>query len=171
MRGKCGSIVVFLGGLPAQWGARDLKDLVRTEIRSAPAGGLRAGLGICECSILRITDLDTGRIERHGLVEIRPPLLALQLIDRLDGRLVDGHRISARRYRQRSPMGSQGPRPTGDGIHTPNDRWERRRPNLRFELAESEPGIFGRLSSPLQWPWSIRPNRPSSREPIGDHEG
>ncbi len=171
MRGKCGSIVVFLGGLPAQWGARDLKDLVRTEMRSVPAGGPRAGFGICECSILRITDLDTGRVERHGLVEIRPPLLALQVIDRLGGRLVGGHQIQARRYRQRSPMGSQGPRPTGDGIPTSNDLWERRRPNLRIELAESEPGIFGRLSSPLQWPWSMRPGGPSSTEPIGDHEG
>lgn len=120
MRGKCSSIVVFLGGLPAQWGARDLKDLVRTEIRSAPAERLQAGFSICECSILRITDLDTGWVERHGLVEIRPPLLALQVIDRLDGRLVDGHRISARRYRQRSPMGSPRPRPTGDGISTSN---------------------------------------------------
>jgi len=92
-------------------------------------------------------------------------------MDRFDDRLVGGHRISARRYRQRFPNESPGPPPTDDGISTSHDFRERRRPNLRIELAEPEPGMFGRPSSPLQWPWSIRPGRPSGTEPIGDRVG
>jgi hypothetical protein len=164
VRGKCGSVVVFLGDLPTQLTVRELKDLVRAEIRSGPAVGPQVGRSICGCSIIRITDLDTGTVEHHGLVEIRPPLLAIQVIDRLDGRMLGGHRISARRYRQRSPMGSprQGAGAMSCQFGIAPDLVERRRTNIRVELVETERNLVARLSSSLQWPWWCWPSKQRS---------
>jgi hypothetical protein len=167
VRRKCGSLVVFLSDLPAQLTVRDLKDLIREEIRSAPPRRLHLGTRICECSILRITDLNRGTVEYHGLVEIRPPRLAIQVIDRLDGKLLGGQRISVRRYRQRSPLGHTGPGTAAgtEGDDVAPDLVERRRTNLRIELADTERDIFGRITSPLQWSRWFRPDKQDAPDP------
>lgn len=166
MRGKYGSVVVFLGGLPADLTARELRTFVQNVIQGEGKRRLRIGRSICHCSILRITDLDTGEIDLHGLVEIRPAVLAMQAIERLHGVELLGQRITARRYRQRSPLGSRRP-PAPPGVNDANDREtaagpaERRRRNLKIELASGERDFFDSLTAPLRWPWGFWSTKPS----------
>jgi hypothetical protein len=164
MRGKSGSVVVFLGDLPHRVTAKELKAFVQEAIQADCPGGLRIGSSICDCSILRITDLNTGGVELHGLLEIRPAVLAMRAIDRLNGLILLGQPIVARRYRQRSPMSS--PRlPVEPGEPNPRvgvARTERRRSNLKIELADCERSFLDGLTGPLQRPWRFWPNKPGS---------
>lgn len=157
MRGKSGSVVVFLGGLPPRVTAKGLKAFVSDAIEADCPRGLRIGSSICDCSILRITDLNTGDIELHGLLEIRPAVLAMRAIERLDGTSLLGKPIVARRYRQRSPMSTprQATETDDAGQSVGVALVERRRSNLKIELADSEQGFFDALSG-LQRLWAKR---------------
>lgn len=158
MRGKNGSVVIFLGDLPAQLTVNCLKAFVHDSIQADCPRGLRIGGSICDCTILRITDLNTGQVELRGLLEVRPALLAMQAIERLNGAQLLGQRITARRYRQRLPMRSPGT-PADPVAGVPEQPSaaapiaERRRSTLKIELAESKDGVLRSLTASLQRPW------------------
>jgi hypothetical protein len=162
MRGKSGSVVVCLGDLPPRLTAKELKAFVQDAIQADDARGLRIRSSICDCSILRITDLNTGCVELRGLLEIRPAVLAIRAIERLNGLELRGKPIVARRYRQPSPMSSVRPSPKADkgnpetGATLAECRWD----NLKIELADSEPGFLSGLTGPLQRPWRFWLHRP-----------
>ena len=165
MRGKAGSVIVFLGDLPAGLTAKALRIFVQQQITAHTLGRFRVCSNICECSILRITDLDSGLTELHGLVEIRPGALAMHIIERLNGAKLLGQPVTARRYRQRSPIAFMGHATQPSALDGPQPREvepatvERRRSNLKIELSDSEHGFLDALRGPLRRPWSFRPSK------------
>jgi RNA recognition motif-containing protein len=166
MRGKCCSVVIFLGSLPTQLTARELRSVVENAIEADRTRGESIRRHICHCSILRITNLDTGAIELQGLVEIQPAVLAIRAIERLHGLELYGERITARRYRQRSPMRSSRI-PTvpetnePESLETSAQAERRRRSNVQIEMVGAEPAFLDRITDSLRWPWSFFWTKPS----------
>jgi hypothetical protein len=88
---------------------------------------------VSNCSILRITDPLTAASEYHGLIEIQPAKAAMRAIDELNGRELNGKKIEARRYYNRSLLRDRLQHGSGmDGAK--GGRQERRRINLKIEL-------------------------------------
>lgn len=58
---------------------------------------------INRCDIVRITDLDSGRVDFHGLVTIRDQATAELAIKRLNGQSLNGAEIAVREYNHRIP--------------------------------------------------------------------
>ena len=141
MRGKSGSVVLFLRNLPADFSRKDLKAFVQSGLKEA---GIRVTPLRNPCSnytVLRITDRSTGAQEYHGLVEIAPANIAIQAMEVLNGKSIAGKPVEVRRYRHRSPWGGQRSRASGDEASQKDVRIkiEGRRQNITIELVDEEP--------------------------------
>jgi hypothetical protein len=149
MSGKTGTVCLFVRALPSGLSRRDLKTFVTGRLKDA---GIRGSLllNVCSnCSILKITDRDTGREEFHGLVEIQPARIAVQAIEALNGALLGGQRVEVRRYRHRSPWGEHRARRGESEGAAIRPLLERRRPNLKIELVEQTPALSERHGQPV----------------------
>jgi hypothetical protein len=104
MLGRRGSVMVFLGGLPTNLTRKELKGFVLPAVRMANGRGLGLSLSVSGWTILRRTDRQTGAIEVHGLVEIRPGKAGMDVISQLHNREFRGRRITAHRYRARAAV-------------------------------------------------------------------
>jgi hypothetical protein len=151
MRGKSGTVVLFLSHLPPNTNCRDIKAFMQAELRKSGVRGLPFFNLCTNCSILRITDPAAGTTEYHGLVEVRPALIALRAIEVLNGKELNGAPIAVRRYRHRSTWGEHrhrsDPARGGDLVAAP--LVERRRANLRIELVEATPAAALHPDLPL----------------------
>jgi hypothetical protein len=167
MRGKCGPIVVALGNLPPRVGAKEIRGLVRDAVRKAGSGNLRLTRIGCDCSILRVTDLETRRVELKALVEIRPAILALRIIEHLDGFELRGHKLAAGRYRQGTQLADHVPVGPGghDGPPSPTSPIKPRQSHIRIDLVSSGHGLLDglvRIAQRPWWYWWTKSPRPSA---------
>lgn len=147
MRGKRSTVVLFIRGLPSDVSNKELKTFIRKTLKES---GLRSQTifseSVGDCNILRITDPQTGQIEFHGLIEIRPAVLAMRAIDVLNETKFRESPLETRRYRQRSPLergDGQGAvsNPSTAGPENPQKE-EQRRAALKIDLVESDvPGL------------------------------
>lgn len=139
MGGKNGSIMLFFSQLPPNLTRRDLRSFVLATLRSA---GVRGNplLSLCpNCSILRITDSMRGTTVHGGLVEIQPAQAAMQAIEILDGKPLNGMPLKVRRYRNRSSW--TGAYRDADVPEAANPlQHERRATSLKIDLVESTGG-------------------------------
>ncbi len=139
MRGKRSTVVLFVGGLSTDVSSRELKSFMAERLN---AMGFRSrtvfsGL-IGDCNIMRMTDPESGEIEFHGLIEIRPAGLAMQAIDILNGTLFKSGPLVVHRYRQRSPLQQRQSAAHGaNGDRQPRWKKEERRKALKIDLVGS----------------------------------
>lgn len=147
MRGKHSTVVLFVQGLPADATSRELKSFVRMQLNATGFKARTVFSGpIGDCNVLRITDSETGAIEFHSLIEIRPAELAMRAIDSLNGADFRGCPLIIRRYHQRSAVAHPQGRMRGATIKLNlNDepQPERRRARDKIELIQANArGLF-----------------------------
>lgn len=99
MSTKSNSMLLFLGELPSHVTNKELRDFVGTTIKEVDDRLIRLFSPITSCNIMRVTDPLTGLSRYNAMVEVSPARLALKAVDRLNGRLMHGSRIEARRFR------------------------------------------------------------------------
>lgn len=119
---------LFFSRIPSHTTTHELCDFIRDGIRGWHPWG--PSLDIARCDVVRITDLDTGRVEFHGLVTIRDQRMAELVIKKLNGQALKGETIEVREYTHRIP----GDRRITEKHLGADDRpEERRRKNLKKE--------------------------------------
>ena len=91
---------------------------------------------VVSCVVHKITDLDSGEIQYHGLLEIRPYKAAQLVIEKLNGAKFNGHRIEARQWHIRSYLADRRDWFRENSSNASSERRiaERRRPNLMIEI-------------------------------------
>ena len=57
---------------------------------------------ILKCVVMKYTDRDTGKVEYHGLVSIKPDKAAQNVVRRLNQQKFNGRRIEIRKFHHRS---------------------------------------------------------------------
>lgn len=122
-----GVMDIFFRNVPRSTRGRDLYDFVAKGVKGwwpfAPDPG------ITRCDVLEITDMDTGKMEFHGLVTIRDPSLAEKAIKKLNGKIFMGSNIATvREYAHRTP----GDRRVSGRYLGQGRPMDRRRSNLRI---------------------------------------
>ena len=127
---------------------RDLKSLLKGLIKRGWWGRLSGRGRIENCSILRIRDLETDRIEYHGQVAVAPATFALEAIRVLNGTTFHGQKLVVSRYNLRAPARDRRTCTVdGNGDRqklVPAQRKDRRRHSLRIELVETAPTLLPR---------------------------
>ena len=151
MRGNSVTVALFLSPIPPNTSRRDIKSFVQQELARAGVCGLPLFNLCTNCRILCITDLTAGTIEYNALVEVRPARIAMQAIQILNGKDLNGSPLKVRRYRHRSSWGEHRHRsdPIRGGALVAQPLVERRRANLRIDLVQATPAIEAYGDSPL----------------------
>jgi len=125
--------MLFLRRLPEGVTCKELKQFIQTTVRELDSRPFPLKAAVCNCSIVCISDSESGTREYHGLVEVQPAKAAIDAIALLNGRELRGQKIEVRRYQHRSPLRDQRDEPSGYTGESP-ELYERRRPNLRIDL-------------------------------------
>lgn len=135
MLGKRGSVMVFLRGIPENLTRKELKAFIMPAVRTATGRSVGLKGAVSGCTILRMTDPQSGATEFHGLVEIHPAKVAIHAIAELNGKKLGGQRIEVRRYQPRSALRAQSLEVVADEVD-PGTARERRR-NLKIDLVNA----------------------------------
>jgi len=133
MLGKRGSMMLFLRGLPENLTRKELKAFVQESLKNRSNRSFASKAHVCACSILRLTDRTSGSVEHHGLVEVQPARAAMQAIKDLNGKVLNGARIDARRYHNRTALRDRR-RNRIEHVQQDNRREERRRRDIKIDL-------------------------------------
>lgn len=99
---KPGSILLCISDLPMGVSRKDLKTFVLEGIDTLRGRSLRMSPAISNCTILRLTNSDTGAFSHQGLVAVQPARLALDLIEALRQIPLRGASVRVCRYRHGS---------------------------------------------------------------------
>ena len=123
-------MIVFVRRIPADLTRRELEALV-AEIITPRFAWLPFGVKgeIVKCEIIRIREKDTGAMERHGLVTIRPDEAALKVIKRLNHTRINGKLVEVREYKVRAYQRDR--RRTEEGPQTEEQQEDRRQRDRR----------------------------------------
>jgi hypothetical protein len=128
--------MLFLRRIPEGVTRKELKRFLRSGVAGLGSQPFSLRTAVCDCSILCITDPESGTREFHGLVEVQPAPTAMRAIEALNGEHLRGQPIEVRRYRHRSP-----PRDDGRATATPANGAaaapDRRRRNLKIDLVSA----------------------------------
>jgi len=135
MLGKRRAAMLFVRNLPVHLTQRAFRSFVTRKLKAELQGFSMRGASLPHCEVLCITVGSTGRVEHHGLIEVSPAKLAIRAIEVLNGEEIAGHRIEVHRYRHRAFWC----RPVDQAASARGGRQERRRGDLRFELANAPP--------------------------------
>lgn len=95
---------ILIAHIPSRIERQDLMDLVENSVRSTWLSFIRRNGTVTKCKMVRILDLDTGGVEHHGLIDIFPERAAEKAIRRLNNKFLKGHRLTVRRWVDRTLM-------------------------------------------------------------------
>jgi len=95
---------ILIAHIPSQIQRQELMDLVESSVRPTWLPFVKLNGTVAKCKMIRILDLDTGGIEYHGLIDIYPERAAQRAIRKLNNRPLNGHRLTARRWVDRTLM-------------------------------------------------------------------
>jgi hypothetical protein len=125
--------MIFLRKLPEGVTKKELKNFIKTTVKELDSRPFSLKTAVCNCSILCISDPESGTREYHGLVEVQPATAAMRAIEALNGKRLRGQPVEVRRYRHRSPL--RDPR---EGLlgYALGESWggDRRRQNVKIDL-------------------------------------
>ena len=133
MLGKRGSVMLSLRRIPEGISRKELKAFIQNSVQQLGSRPFSLKAAVCNCSIVCISDSESGTREYHGLVEIQPAKAAMEAIQALDGKMLMGQRLEVRRYRQRTPLLDHKEGLIGFALGNGEDA-ERRRRNLKIDL-------------------------------------
>jgi len=102
MHGKRGSILLCLANLPEQVTCKEIRFFVQKAVDNIAGSRLLRAHTVSQCSILRLTDIRSGRTSHQGLIGIQPAKMALQAIPVLEQIPFRGAQLQVRRYRHSS---------------------------------------------------------------------
>jgi hypothetical protein len=105
-------MIVFIREIPETASQKELGDFVCEGLKRMRLLPFPRQRKLEKCDILRIKDLDTDRVEYHGLAYLKDERTAKALIKHLDGSKLNGKKVEVRAYHKRSPLGDRR-RPTG----------------------------------------------------------
>lgn len=91
---------------------------------------------LTHCEICRIQDINSNRVEYHGIAQVEPPTAGLQVINRLNGELFKNKQVEVRKFFRRSTKRDRRDQPVQILTHPlfDNRRQDRRRPSIRIEF-------------------------------------
>ncbi len=138
-------MIVFVRRIPADLTRRELEALV-AEVITPRFAWLPFGVKgeVVKCEIIRIREKETGAMERHGLVTIRPDEAALKVIKRLNHTRINGKLVEVREYKVRAYQRDRRRTEEGQQSEGQDDRRQRdrRRRNLEVQT-EKGPSVEG----------------------------
>ncbi|TVO69007.1 hypothetical protein [Sedimenticola selenatireducens] len=120
---------IFIPYVPNGIQRQDLLALVQKAIKPSWFFPFGSGATVAKCNLIRILDVDTGGIEYHGLIDVYPEKAATKVIRHLDGKELNGQKISARNWVDRTLI-IGGRKNLPEGIHAC-----KRRRNLEISVA------------------------------------
>ncbi|CAK0747300.1 hypothetical protein CCP4SC76_1800010 [Gammaproteobacteria bacterium] len=97
---------ILVKNIPADTTERSLIEFVLTPFSKKNLFSFRTrpdSAEVMSCEILRVTDVDSNKVEYHGVLCVRPDDAAIQLIRKLNGQLLWNQRVQVRRFHDRSP--------------------------------------------------------------------
>lgn len=89
---------IFISGLTSNINQPALRRLADDLLKGPWYRFAANRVNMTQCSIFRMTDLDTQRIETAALIEIASTRQAWELIGKLDGHILDGHTLRAHKW-------------------------------------------------------------------------
>ncbi|WP_428624364.1 hypothetical protein [Sedimenticola sp.] len=95
---------IFIPHVPAAAKRQELLSLVQDAVQPKWFLPFSKGGTVAKCNLIRILDMDTGNVEYHGLVEVYPEQTAEKAIRSLAGKQLNGYRLSARKWVDRTLM-------------------------------------------------------------------
>lgn len=89
---------IFIGGLWPHATRHELQKLVNKSLRR-PWYMFNAARGtMVNCSLMQMTDKKSGSIEYNGVIEVDPTRLGWELVQALDGAVVQGYALRAHKW-------------------------------------------------------------------------
>jgi len=136
-------MLLFVRGLPKGISRNELMRVVQAAIRAKIPLPFRHKRRVTRCEILHILDRSSGRMERHGLVEVIPDKAGLLALRRLNHSRIHGKMVEVHPYRRRSYQRDRRIRRFQDYALDGERRVkDRRRPNLLIARDEM-PRVIG----------------------------
>ena len=143
-------MIIFIREIPETASQKELGDFVSGGLNRMRLLPFSRKQNVEKCDILRIKDLDTNRVEYHGLAFVDDERTAKVLIKNLDGTTLNGKRVQVRNFCKRSPLGERR-RPQRDMTNLAildRRQGDRRRRNILVEtLHGSRPAVLPELNS------------------------
>lgn len=126
---------LFLRMLPAGVGEEELYRFVQRSLRSPWSRMFGRGGRLKSVNILKITDIETGSVEYHGVADIEPAKSAMMAARRLQRSNLRGRELEVRPYHYRTQKRDRrGQKPFQGELNIHNRRVsDRRRAQLRKE--------------------------------------
>ena len=134
---------LFVRGLPRGISRNELLRIVQAAIRAKIPLPFRHERKVASCEILQILDRSTGRVERHGLVDVIPQKAAFLALRRLDHSRILGKLIEVHPYRKRNYQRDRRIRGFQDyALEGERRLRDRRRPDIVI-VREEAPRVVG----------------------------
>lgn len=125
---------IFVGGLWAKVGWRDMENLVAEALRGpwykfhAPRGRMS------NCELQRMTDVRGGRTEYCAIIEVDPPRLGWEVVQYLEKLKLHGRRLTAHKWFPRTGIYDRRAAPEDGASGVKRDRRSTQRPDRRRQL-------------------------------------
>lgn len=100
-------MIIFIREIPETASKKEVDDFVSDGLNRMRLLPFPRKRKVEKCDILRIKDLDTNRVEYHGLAYIDDERTAKVLIKHLNDTKLNGKRVQVRNYHKRSPLGER----------------------------------------------------------------
>lgn len=122
---------IFIKNVPSSTTHRALREFVEQVFSPRWYAPFAVKGNVKSCTVQKITDLDTGDVEYHGLLDIQPYTAAQHAIEKLNKKKLNGRPVEVRKWHVRSPSDRRD-------LFRKHSLWpfkerrkgERRRPNL-----------------------------------------
>ncbi len=131
---------IFVGGLWPQINRREMRQLVEKALKTpwyrfgVPRGRMVG------CELMKVTDKATGQTEYSGVVEVSPTRLGWELIESLNGAIVNGQPLRAHKWFARSGVSDRRGSLHREVLSSGFER--RERPDRRRQLRIDMPGTM-----------------------------
>lgn len=127
---------IFVGGLGPQVSQKAMRKLVQGALKGpwyrfgAPRGQMT------ECELMTMTDKRDGQVEHSSVIEISPTRLGWELLESLNGAIINGRPLRAHKWFPRDGMRDRRDILSGRTLSSGLERRERpdRRGHLRIDI-------------------------------------
>ena len=120
---------IFIPHIPSGLKRQELLTIIQGVVKPAWFAPFTKGGTVAKCNLIRILDMDTGRVEFHGVVDVYPQKAAEKVVKSLEGKVYNGHKLTARMWVDRTLI-------IGGKKNLPNGQQNcKRRRNLEISTA------------------------------------
>ncbi len=95
---------ILIPHVPSTITRQELLSIVQDAVKPRWFMPFTSGGTVAKCKLIRILNMDTGTVEFHGMVDIYPEKIAEKAIRQLNGKNLNGHQLTARKWVDRTLM-------------------------------------------------------------------